>query len=53
MNKTESNETSYYNLIKEDPIAVLEYVDKFVRVQAIKNCFYEGFIHSVDPITHR
>ncbi|CAH0579122.1 unnamed protein product [Chrysodeixis includens] len=52
MNNTESSETSYYNIIKDDPVALLEYVDKFVRVQAIKNSFYEGFIHSVDPVTH-
>ncbi|KAI8435783.1 hypothetical protein MSG28_004012 [Choristoneura fumiferana] len=44
-----SNEN--FNSIKDYPESLLSYIDKYVKVELIKNSSYSGFLHSIDPIT--
>ncbi|CAB3253625.1 unnamed protein product [Arctia plantaginis] len=51
MNNNITQNTNY-NLIKEDSELQLALIDKYVKIQIIKNCCHTGFVHSVDPVTH-
>lgn len=53
MTDAEANQNSSYSTIKDDPKGLLKLVNEYVKVQVIKNCSYVGFIHSIDPVTHR
>ncbi|XP_028161742.1 gem-associated protein 6-like [Ostrinia furnacalis] len=41
-----------FNGLKEKPEELLLLVDKYVRVQLIKNSTFTGFMHSIDPISY-
>ncbi|XP_037293610.1 uncharacterized protein LOC115440728 [Manduca sexta] len=49
---SESQEIEGNRSFKNNPISQLSLVDKYVQVELIKNCSFEGFVHSVDPITN-
>ncbi|XP_061713244.1 gem-associated protein 6-like [Cydia pomonella] len=40
-----------FDSIKDVPEILLSYVDKFVKIQVIKNRCFTGFLHSIDPIS--
>ncbi|XP_063361701.1 gem-associated protein 6-like [Cydia amplana] len=40
-----------FDSIKDVPETLLSYVDKFVKIQVIKNRCFTGFLHSIDPVS--
>ncbi|XP_047995084.1 gem-associated protein 6-like [Leguminivora glycinivorella] len=51
MNEDQQNSVPNFDSIKDVPEKLLSYVDKFVKVQVIKNRCFMGFLHSIDPIS--
>lgn len=41
-----------YSKLIDDPEALLQFVDKHVKVQLIKNSSLTGFVHSIDPVSN-
>lgn len=39
--------------IEKDPLDLVPYIEKYMSVKLEKNYTYVGFVHSIDPITHR
>ncbi|KAI5651955.1 gemin6 protein domain-containing protein [Phthorimaea operculella] len=44
-------ESSKYSSMKEDPEYLLSLLDKYVKVELVKNTSFNGFVHSIDPVT--
>ncbi|XP_068632158.1 gem-associated protein 6-like [Battus philenor] len=40
-----------YSKLKEDPEALLKFINKCCTIQLIKNTTFCGFVHSIDPIS--
>ncbi|XP_049869262.1 uncharacterized protein LOC126369016 [Pectinophora gossypiella] len=41
-----------YSSIKDNPVRLFSLLNKYVQVNVIKNTSFDGFVHSIDPITH-
>ncbi|KAM3964427.1 uncharacterized protein ACR2FA_001408 [Aphomia sociella] len=41
-----------YDSIKEKPESLSLLVNKFVKLQLIKNCSFDGFVNSIDPVSY-
>ncbi|CAH2106560.1 unnamed protein product [Euphydryas editha] len=52
MQDTESNSATSYNVLKENPLYLLSLIQKYVKLELIKNTSICGFIHSIDPIKY-
>lgn len=37
----------------KDPLHLIPYIEKYVTIQLERNYSYVGFVHSIDPISHR
>ncbi|KAJ2946131.1 hypothetical protein O0L34_g5061 [Tuta absoluta] len=51
MEEPEQESLIGYRSMKEDPEYLLALLDKYVKVQLIKNTSFNGFVHSIDPVT--
>lgn len=47
------SEITPYNTLNDKPEVLFGFIDKFVKLQLVKNNFYSGFVHSIDPVSHR
>ncbi|XP_050346400.1 uncharacterized protein LOC126770842 [Nymphalis io] len=52
MQEAESNLTTNYNALKENPQFLITLINKYVKVDLIKNTTLYGYIHSIDPIKY-
>ncbi|XP_046959609.1 uncharacterized protein LOC124529748 [Vanessa cardui] len=52
MQEAESNLITNYNALKENPQFLLNLINKYVKVDIIKNTTIYGFVHSIDPIKY-
>ncbi|CAH0397988.1 unnamed protein product [Chilo suppressalis] len=43
-------ESNYFK-VAEDPELLSKFIDKYVKLQVIKNTSFTGFVHSIDPIS--
>lgn len=49
----EANANLRIKFIEKDAIELVPYIEKYMKIQLERNHSYVGFIHSIDPITHR
>nr|XP_026488427.1 uncharacterized protein LOC113395088 [Vanessa tameamea] len=52
MQEAESNLSTNYNALKQNPQFLITLINKYVRVDVIKNTTIYGFVHSIDPIKY-
>lgn len=45
--------TEKKSLLIDDHIDQLSLLDKYVKINLIRNTSFEGFVHSIDPVSRR
>lgn len=53
MQNTDSESETTYSALKENPLYLLSLINKYVKLELIKNVTVHGFVHSIDPIEYR
>lgn len=53
MQNTDSESETTYSALKENPLYLLSLINKYVKLELIKNVTIHGFVHSIDPIEYR
>ncbi|XP_045448458.1 uncharacterized protein LOC123656886 [Melitaea cinxia] len=52
MQNTDSESETTYSALKENPLYLLSLINKYVKLELIKNVTIHGFVHSIDPIEY-